>query len=454
MKKLIILSVLFLIPLLPQKKISYEFDYATFRYDATSKYIEVYYSILQSSMVPRKSDSIYTVEATMNLTIMDSASGQVVQQKEWKVKNGVADSLELLKSINLIGVVGFSLPPSKYLLTISVSDVNTPDSKVTIKEKMHLLQVTTDKYSLSDIQIASRIIQDSENKESLFYKNTMEVIPAPNLLFGESQPVVYYYTELYNLQTAQGNIDLHAFVYNASGKAVFSKNKIFTNKTESRVEVNTINISKMPTGAYTLVLVATDSAASNKAFSSKKFFIYNPAIVDSSFKQMGNSDFMASQFAILSIEECDHIFAQSKYLASRDQIKQFSKLSSVEGKREFLHRFWKGKDETPETPENETFMNYFSRVEKANEKYSAMKKDGWKTDRGRVYLLYGEPSEIERYPNQTDSKPYEIWVYHNLEGGVIFVFADLTGFSDYQLINSTMRGELRDDDWQRRVATN
>ncbi|MFA6599003.1 MAG: GWxTD domain-containing protein [Ignavibacteriaceae bacterium] len=454
MKKLIILSFLFLIPLLSQKKISYEFDYATFRYDASSKYVEVYYSIMQSSMLPQRKDSLYTVEALMNLTIVDSASGKVVQQKDWKVKNAVTDSLELEKNINLIGVVGFALPPSKYFLTISVADVNTPESKVSLKEKLNLLQITAEKFSLSDIQIASRIIQDSENKESIFYKNTMEVIPAPNLLFGETQPVVYYYTELYNLQTAEGNIDLHAFVYNASGKAVFSKNKVFSNKTESRVEVNTVNISKMPTGAYTLVLVATDSLANKKAFSSKKFFVYNPAIPDTAFRQLGNSDFMASQFAILSTEECDQIFAKSKYLANRNQINQFAKITSIEGKREFLHKFWKEKDETPETPENETYMNYFSRVEKANQKYSAMKKEGWKTDRGRVYLLYGEPSEIERYPNQTDSKPYEIWQYHNLEGGVIFVFADLTGFSDYQLINSTMRGELRDDDWQRRVATN
>ncbi|UCH65583.1 MAG: GWxTD domain-containing protein, partial [Ignavibacterium sp.] len=69
----------------------------------------------------------------------------------------------------------------------------------------------------------------------------------------------------------------------------------------------------------------------------------------------------------------------------------------------------------------------------------------------RVYLIYGEPSEIDRYPNQTDSRPYEIWSYQDIEGGVIFIFADLTGFSDYLLIHSTKRGELRDDSWERRI---
>jgi hypothetical protein len=66
--------------------------------------------------------------------------------------------------------------------------------------------------------------------------------------------------------------------------------------------------------------------------------------------------------------------------------------------------------------------------------------------------MYGEPTEIERYPNQIESRPYEIWSYDSLEGGVVFIFADLTGFSDYQLVHSTKRGELRDDNWQRRIV--
>ncbi|HSD62676.1 MAG TPA: GWxTD domain-containing protein, partial [Ignavibacteriaceae bacterium] len=94
---------------------------------------------------------------------------------------------------------------------------------------------------------------------------------------------------------------------------------------------------------------------------------------------------------------------------------------------------------------------YFGRVEKANKLYTNIQRKGWKTDRGRVLLLYGDPSEIERYPNQVDTKPYEIWHYNDLEGGVIFIFADLTGFSDYQLVHSTKRGEIQDVDWQNRI---
>jgi hypothetical protein len=98
-------------------------------------------------------------------------------------------------------------------------------------------------------------------------------------------------------------------------------------------------------------------------------------------------------------------------------------------------------------------MEYLKRVEYSNQHFKALGKKGWRTDRGRVFLKYGEPSEIERFPNQIDTKPYEIWYYNEIEGGVIFIFADLTNFSDYQLIHSTSRGELRDDNWQRRISS-
>ncbi len=128
------------------------------------------------------------------------------------------------------------------------------------------------------------------------------------------------------------------------------------------------------------------------------------------------------------------------------------RLGPVEAKREFMYTFWKARDENPSDERNQYFLDYLKRITESNDKYSAAKKNGWKTDRGRVYLVYGRPSEIERYPNQIESKPYEIWRYESLEGGVVFVFGDVSGYNDYQLLHSTKRGELRDDSWIRRIA--
>ena len=62
--------------------------------------------------------------------------------------------------------------------------------------------------------------------------------------------------------------------------------------------------------------------------------------------------------------------------------------------------------------------------------------------------MNGEPDETQRFPNSGDSKPYEIWEYHQIEGGVEFDFIDLTGFNEYTLVNSTKHGEIKDESWQ------
>jgi hypothetical protein len=77
-----------------------------------------------------------------------------------------------------------------------------------------------------------------------------------------------------------------------------------------------------------------------------------------------------------------------------------------------------------------------------------MTREGWKTDRGRVYILYGEPDEIERYPDSEGRKPFEVWRFQKIEGGVEFVFVDRWKNGNYELITSTKRGELQDPNWE------
>jgi GWxTD domain-containing protein len=241
-------------------------------------------------------------------------------------------------------------------------------------------------------------------------------------------------------------------VYNSKGQLLSRKIKVFPSGLHSKVEMGSVVINKYPTDTYTLVLKVIDSIGNYGVSSSKKFFVYNPDILaakDTTSK--GNSASISSEFGAMSEEELDDIWAKSKYKALHQEINSYAKIKGVDSKRQFLFDFWKSRDKDVSTPENETFREYLTRIEESNKRFGRLGKIGWKTDRGRVYILYGEPSEIERFPNQMDQKPYEIWHYNDLEGGVIFVFADLSGFSDYMLIHSTMRGELRDDNWQDRV---
>jgi len=355
----------------------------------------------------------------------------------------------------LVGTLGFVLPKGTYNCAFSGSDLNKPEMLREIKEQLKIKPFLNHDLSLSDIQLASKIVQGSENTSSVFYKNTYEVVPIPNLVFGKSQPVAFFYTEIYNLQSQfikSDQIKMSQMLYNSKGKLIKEKSKYLSRKSNTRVEVGSHILSNYPTDSYTFVIALIDSLNNTGISTAKKFFVYNPDVEVQDTFEVSTTSVLSSAFGSMSEEELDDMFDKSKYIASKEEIDKYERLSNLDGKREFMFEFWKNKDENSATSENEYYRQYLQRIVICNDRYTSMGKPGWKTDRGRVFLLYGEPSEIERYPNQLETRPYEIWRYNEIEGGVYFVFADLTGFSDYSLVHSTKRGELRDDNWTRRIA--
>lgn len=452
MKKLIIVFVLLSFQILPQTNFDFEFDYAQFGYDSTSNFLEIYYSFNQASLKIGNENSNTNLQGLLKIFIKNSESGDTLVHNQWKVKYDV-DTGSVSNQV-LVGTLGFILPKGNYHCEITGSDLNDPSKVKLIPEEIKVIPFFQDGLSISDIQLASKMIQGSENKNSIFYKNSYEVIPIPNVVFGKSQPALFFYTEIYNLQSGtlrSQQLKMTQLLYNSRGKLVKEKHKYLVRNSDTRVEVGSHILSTYPTDSYTLVISLIDSVANIGISTAKKFFVYNPDIVVVDSFEVSTTPVLSSAFGSMSEEELDDLFDKSRYISSKNEIEKYEKLSKIEGKREFMYEFWKAKDEIAATSENEFYRQYLQRIELCNSRYTSMGKPGWKTDRGRVYLLYGEPTEIERYPNQLETRPYEIWQYTEIEGGVYFIFADLTGFSDYTLINSTKRGELRDDNWSRRI---
>ena len=98
---------------------------------------------------------------------------------------------------------------------------------------------------------------------------------------------------------------------------------------------------------------------------------------------------------------------------------------------EMFDAFWKAKDPTPDTPENEWENEYYRRIRFADQHFTNPYRRGWRTDFGMIYIKYGEPDQIERYPFEMGQKPFEIWYYYGQ--GRKFVFVDAKGNDDYQL---------------------
>jgi len=450
MRKIILILQLVLISNLFGQKLTESnvfIDYSRFKYSSDSIYFELYYGISNKAL--KISENVN--EAEIKVLISDQ-NNKVVGFRNFRIVNEL-DKQNSEAEKYLTGVLGFKIGPGEYSIKFDVTDYFDSTNTISITFPVKINSITTKNFALSDIQLCSNIIENSDNEASYFYKNTYETYPNPSNVYGEQLPILFYYIELYDLQKGNftNNLKLISKIIDAQGRERYSKEKFIQRKYNSIVEVGAINITKYASGTYTLALYLIDSLNNFGLVSSKKFFVFNPNIKEEIASKKSDADLLSSEFNVMTEEELNLAFEQSKYIASSDEIKRWNSLKEIDSKRNFLFNFWKLRDPDPSTPENERKLEYFERVRKADEMFRGTREKGWRSDRGRVYIVYGEPSEIDRYPNEMDAYPYEIWSYNNIEGGVIFVFGDITGTGQMILIHSTHRGEMHDENWFRRV---
>ena len=116
------------------------------------------------------------------------------------------------------------------------------------------------------------------------------------------------------------------------------------------------------------------------------------------------------------------------YIISDEERKAFKQLSNDEERDQFIEAFWQRRDPTPDTEENEFKEEHYRRIAYANEHFAAG-IPGWRTDRGRIYVMYGPADEIDSHPSggtyerpieegggSTSTYPFEDWRYRYLEG--------------------------------------
>src|ERR1700736_5197056 len=136
------------------------------------------------------------------------------------------------------------------------------------------------------------------------------------------------------------------------------------------------------------------------------------------------------------------------WIISDEERAAFKQLSNDEERDQFIEAFWQRRDPTPDTEENEYKEEHYQRIAYANEHFAAG-IPGWKSDRGRIYIMYGKADEVESHPSggsyerpmeegggETSTYPFEQWRYRYLEGigqEVIIEFVDTCMCGDYHM---------------------
>jgi GWxTD domain-containing protein len=136
------------------------------------------------------------------------------------------------------------------------------------------------------------------------------------------------------------------------------------------------------------------------------------------------------------------------YVITDEERKAFKRLQTDDERERFIEEFWRRRDPDPDTDENEYKEEYYERIAYANEHF-ASGIPGWRTDRGRIWIMYGKPDSRETHPmggpydrpsyeggGSTTTYPFETWWYRYLPGvgsGIEIEFVDPTGTGEYRI---------------------
>ena len=354
-----------------------------------------------------KSNSGFSGNYEVTVSVFDKDKEKLIAEKSWNEKLETKDFNETVSKNNFsLNFKSFYLTPGKYFVRTAIDDKESKSEYP--KESMIVVRDLSSDIAVSDIMLLSkRTEEQGKNK----------IVPNVSGNVATQKDGLPVFFEIYSKNPVKLNIE-----YTVTDK---KNNVIYTDSQlksidSGRVQIfNTVKDSSFSLGLYTLEVALKDTQ--NKMITSvKKAFISRWIGIPS------------------SITDLDKAIEQLIYIASSSEIDNIKDAKTKDDKLKRYLAFWKTQDPTPSTQENEVFDEYYRRVSYANAHFSHY-IEGWKTDRGMVFILLGPPDNVERHPFDIDSKPYEVWEYYNLNRS--FVFLDETGFGDYRLI-TPLTGDL------------
>jgi len=137
------------------------------------------------------------------------------------------------------------------------------------------------------------------------------------------------------------------------------------------------------------------------------------------------------------------------YIITDQERAAFKGLQSDPEREHFIEQFWQRRNPTPDSSENKFKEEHYRRIAYANKRFASRATPGWKTDRGRIYITFGPPDEIDSHPSggayirppkegggQAMTYPFEEWVYRYIEGvgkDVMMTFVDATMTGEYRM---------------------
>ncbi len=356
-------------------------------------YLEVPYDNLQFKS---NSSGMRTAQISYTLKLTDETN-RTIFNDTYSEDLSVAKGNKNYKEDSKIAIKSYPIAPGKYNLNVNVTDKN---ATLNVQKNYPLtVNISSSEIYSSSMMLVSDYGKDGAGKQS--------ITPSINNNIGNLKEFFLFY-ELYNKKTIPEDVNITYSFVDAKNTEVLKKVNPYTLQPGSNKIIERIPTDNFVIGDYKLDI----KSSAGTVLASKNF----------------NDRWLGLPF---NIKDLDLAISQMVYIARSDELKKIKESKSTAEKERKFIEFWKSKDPSPNTTRNELMIEYYSRVKIANEKYSNY-KEGWKTDMGMVYIIFGVPGSIDRHPFDGNAKPYEVWDYYDANRQ--FVFIDDSGFGDYRLL--------------------
>jgi len=452
MNKLIYLLLIVVLPgsFIQANSLKAYMAYAIFNTPDNNPYVETYLTIKGSS-VKYMAQENGMFRGTVDVQIIFRKNDSIINFDKYELLGFESkDTSRYMK--NFLDVQRYALPAGTYELELSLKDrASNKDAFVTVVG--FTIDFPEEKMGFSDIVFLQSYEKTSNT--SVIEKSGYKLIPYVFNYFPESATSLSFYAELYGDEQMNGedylmNYYIRPFEVDKKLDRFFYRKKM---KAEPiSVLLKSIDITQLPTGSYLLVLESRNRE--NILMASKEIFFqrYNP---DASYNITNVLLIDPKDTFVSAITDRDSLVLYIDYTfpisseAERYYAASQTKTESLESLQKYFLNFWLERDKIH--PE-EAWSDYHQRVKQANANYkTSARLAGYQSDRGRVYLQYGQPNVIAEKHHEPAGYPYEIWHYYNLgnQTDVRFVYyARDISTNDFHLIHSTAKGELHNYRWE------
>ena len=382
-------------------------DHASFREDSGEKYeLEVYYKIFNCGLTFVKDDNRFKASYEIELLVLNKINKQVTGTSTGE--DYMVDTYEETRSPGdfLINTENLSLYSGRYKLRIKFIDLNSGSESV-LEKNFTIPSRRKKKIMFSDIEFI-RELSDS-TQASKFSRRGKRAIPSVDRNFGDPDPTLWIYYEIYGGPKEPKEYDL---VYE-----IYSPTHSFSHQETTKVQIG-------PERFYRF------ESFSLEGFSEGDYFL-SIKLLDQRKEKAKIERAFQIKWSLLSMLRNDYqkFIDQLRYAGTDDELRTLREAKEEERIQKWLE-FWKSKDPTPNTPENELRAEYYRRLKYASQNFAISNKEGWETDMGMVYIVYGHPDEVEKHPFERNLKAYQWWHYYNSNRH--FLFMD-RGDGEYEL---------------------